>query len=56
MPTALIDGLKGGKWHSLMGEWPHAFFAREGLLSMSLAKKKEEGRIRRNLFGPLTPT
>ncbi len=37
MLTALEQGVKGGKWHSLNQCWPNAFFAEHGLFSLSAA-------------------
>ena len=41
MRTALDNGVKGGKWYSLVDDhqrWPNAFFTEHGLFSLSAAR------------------
>jgi hypothetical protein len=37
MLTALDNGVRGGRWHSLIDQcWPTAYFARHGLFSLKV--------------------
>jgi hypothetical protein len=40
MLTALQQGVKGGVWFSLIGRWPNAYFAEQGLYSLKAAHAK----------------
>ena len=34
MVSALGNGVKGGRWYSLIKRWPNAFFAEAGLFAL----------------------
>ncbi len=34
MVSALVNGVKGGRWYSLIKRWPNAFFAEAGLFAL----------------------
>ena len=34
MVTALLEGVKGGVWFTLIKRWPNAFFTAAGLVSL----------------------
>jgi hypothetical protein len=49
MLTALVEGVKGGKWFSLMDNhrWPNSYFAAHGLFSLKQAYElKRQSLIR----------
>jgi hypothetical protein len=37
MLAALENGVKGGKWFSLIKRWPNAYFTKHGLFTMTEA-------------------